>query len=89
MEDHILQELNNSDAASVGKGEWDKVRSIAKHLDRDWEAIFRGFDTYKPMKCPIILYVQGTYYLLSGRIRLCVARACGIIPEVVVMEIKR
>lgn len=85
--------LENTDSFDIGIGEWDKV---AEHIDyinqetgaqRDWKDIREKMEQGKELDAPIILKYNNTLHLVSGNTRLMVARALGVLPEVLFVEI--
>lgn len=86
LEDAIWSKLENTDAHDIGSGDFQKIEELVDDR-RDWQLIKNNFTDNKEVEVPIIAYLpNGTYHLVSGNTRLCVARALNIKPKVILIE---
>jgi hypothetical protein len=87
------QKLENTDSFDIGIGDWD---SIEEHIaytnqetgaNRNWQTLKPKMENGEELDAPIILKYEGKLHLVSGNTRLMVARALGVVPQVLIVEI--
>lgn len=95
LSDEAWAELENNQAWShVRAGFLDDAETVVKENEaksgykKNFPAIVSGFKEGEPMEMPVVLKLpNGKNYLISGNTRLMVARAFGIRPKVLVVEL--
>ncbi len=86
--------LENTDSYEIPEGGWDKVKEHTDHYNketgsqRNWEDLKQKIDQGLELDAPIILKYKGELHLVSGNTRLMVARAAGIQPKVLIVEME-
>lgn len=86
LSDEIWSQLQNSDSWPIQTNDYKKIETLIGDK-RNWKGLKLAFEQQAPMEMPIIAHLpDGTYHLLSGNTRLCLAKASAIRPEVVVLE---
>lgn len=78
--------LENTDSFDIEKDEWHKVEDHSVHNKRDWQSLREKMNNRQSLDAPIIMKYEGRYHLVSGNTRLMVARALGIVPQVLLFE---
>jgi hypothetical protein len=78
--------LENTDSWDIGVGDLDSVEDHSKHIGRDWELLKTKLEKGGQVDAPIIIKIGGVLHLTSGNTRLMVARALGIRPKVVIVD---
>ncbi len=86
MGDELVLVLENSDVSKVKYGDWDTVGNLAREYGRDWVDIKEKMERGTTLDAPIIMKYDDVYHLISGNTRLMVARALGIVPQVLLFE---
>lgn len=86
LESWLWSKLENTDSNDVKKGEWEKVKDLSDQVRRDWEDIKKKMEDNTTMDAPIILKYKDTYHLVSGNTRLMVAKALGVTPRVMIVD---
>lgn len=91
LTEDIWGELENSDSFNIEKGEWD---TVAKHSEsqekpRDWKDLRAKLEKGTPIDAPVIAKRGNVLHLASGNTRLMVARALGIEPRVLIVDISQ
>jgi hypothetical protein len=87
LSEDVWGKLENSDSFPIQNGDWETVRSLAEQVNRDWNSLKEKMENGTPLDAPIILKIKDNFYLVSGNTRLMIARALGITPEVVLVDI--
>ncbi len=92
LTEDMWRELENTDSFDIQPGGWEKV---AEHINytnketgakRDWEGLKQAMEQGKRLDAPIVLRHAGQLHKVSGNTRLMVARALGIRPKVLLVE---
>lgn len=93
LSDIALKSLENTDALSVIKGDWDVLKL---HMDekkrkqpesvRDYNDLRTKMEKGSELDMPVIVKVGDVYHLMSGDTRLMVSRALGILPKVILVD---
>lgn len=86
LESWLWTKLENTDSNDVKKGEWEKIENLSDQVNRDWEDIKKKMENNTTMDAPIILKYKDVYHLVSGNTRLMVAKALGITPRVMIVD---
>jgi len=89
MDEALLSKLENTDADSVGEGDWEAVHDHSNPggvHKRNWEDLRDKLEAGSVLDAPIIMKFGERYHLVSGNTRLMVARAKGISPKVLIFE---
>lgn len=93
LSEDIWAQLENTDSYDIQKGDWKTVDYHAvegnPESPRDWKSIKEEMETKSPIIFPMIVQVDGKFHLVSGNTRLMVARALGIIPKVLIVNMER
>jgi hypothetical protein len=89
LSDIVWSVLHNSESWDLQKGDYQKLETIISG-SRDWEMLRESYQNNEDIECPIIAYIpeKDIYHLVSGNTRLSVAKAEGIRPRVIIMELK-
>jgi hypothetical protein len=88
LDERIWMQLKNTDSVSIRKGDWDTVQQACQGR-RDWEAIRARMEKGESLDAPIIVRLPNEYHLVSGNTRLMCARALGIAPKVLIVDLSR
>lgn len=88
LSEELWSILENSESFQVMKGDYSIIESEIGEK-RDWKELLRSFKGGNEMEMPVIAYLplENKYHLVSGNTRLCIARAEGITPQIIVLEI--
>lgn len=91
LDEKIWEKLQNTDSVDVEKDEWDKVKEHAGEGERDWENLKKRFEKELLVDVPMIVKVinedrEEVYHLVSGNTRLMVAKALGVTPYVLIID---
>ena len=86
LSDEIWKNVENTDSLSITKGDWGAVALIAESHGRDWRMLKEKMEKGQPIDAPIIVKLGGKFHLVSGNTRLMVARALGVRPRVLVVD---
>ena len=91
LSDEVWDMVENTDSHSdnILRGDWDTVAtcSAANEVPRDWESKKKALQSGIPIDAPIIARQGDTLHLVSGNTRLMVARALGVRPDVLIVDI--
>jgi hypothetical protein len=92
LTEDIWSTLENSDSYGISKNGWDEVQhhAVEGHTNnpRDWQVIKESILKATQINAPIILKFGTQFHLVAGNTRLMVSRAMGIIPDVLLVEMK-
>lgn len=86
MSEQFWQHLDNTDSFQFGPGDWDAVARHADHYERDWQSLRQKMESGKPIDAPIVVKIENQMHLVSGNTRLMIARALGIRPKVLLVD---
>ena len=86
LPDSVWSQLKNTDSADVTKGDWEAVKR-ASEGKRDWESIRRKMERGERLDAPIIIKLPNEYHLVSGNTRLMCAKALGLVPKVLFVDL--
>jgi hypothetical protein len=94
LDDGIWSSMENTESYWFnGKElEWGQISEITKVLGleyrRDWGRILWGFAHDAEIPMPILIrYRDSRYEVVGGNTRLCMAKLCGLTPDVWVIEV--
>jgi curved DNA-binding protein CbpA len=87
LDDDMWSKLENTDSWDVTPGSWDDVAGYADQVGRNWEYLKQIMEDGQELDAPIIAKMGEAYHLVSGNTRLMVARAKGITPQVLIVDI--
>jgi len=89
--DEVWDTVENTDSHSdnILRGDWSAVQHIAEQQEkkRDWQDIRNKMQNGRELDAPIIARRGDALHLVTGNTRLCVARAMGIRPDVIIVDI--
>ena len=88
LDEQLWSQLKNTDSVDVAKGGWDTVRRECEGK-RDWQSIRKLLETGGRIDAPIIVKLPNEYHLVSGNTRLMCAKALGIVPKVLIVDLSR
>lgn len=88
LDPSIWDQLENTDSKDIEAGQWDKVDALSRQADREWRGYKDDLDAGRSISAPIIYKHAEGYHLVSGNTRLMVCRAAGIMPKVLLFEVK-
>jgi len=85
----IWNQLENSESVDINKGDFDEVFKIANKYQKGnplklKKKLIEG--NYHP---PIIARFEDRYWLVAGNTRLCTAKAMGINPNVLIIDLNK
>ncbi len=87
------QKLENTDSFDIGIDNWGSIEEHIVHTNqatganRSWQVIKVKMENGEELDAPVIFKYEGKLHLVSGNTRLMVARALGVTPQVLVVEI--
>ncbi len=91
LSDEVWDTVENTDSHSdnILRGDWDAVAecSDAHEVKRDWQTLKTKLQTGVRLDAPVIVRHGDVLHLVSGNTRLMVARALGIKPDVLIVDI--
>jgi hypothetical protein len=91
LSDDVWNMVENTDSHSenIMRGDWDAVAecSNANENKRDWQSLRSKMQSGTPVDAAVIARRGNILHLVSGNTRLMVARAMGIRPEVLIVDI--
>lgn len=90
LSEDVWSKLENTDSFDITEGDWDTVNyhASAEEVNRDWKSKREAMEAGKEIHAPIILKIGDIYHKVAGNTRLMVARALGISPKVLIVEMK-
>lgn len=90
LDNELWNRLDNTESRAIDEGDWEQVNQFVvigkPEGARNWRMLKERMEQGKELEAPIVVKIGDEYHLLSGNTRLCVARALGIRPQVVVVE---
>lgn len=86
LESGVWSRLENTDSFDIRKDDWKQVEGLAGQVGRNWEDLKEKMIKGHSVDAPIIIKIEGKYHLVSGNTRLMVAKALGISPKVLVVD---
>jgi len=91
LSEDVWSKLENTDSYEIAPNDWDRVNdhAVAGHPDspRNWKSCKTLYEEGDAIEAPVILKTGATLHLVAGNTRLMVARALGITPKVLMVEI--
>jgi len=89
LTDDIWDTVENTDSHSdnVPRGDWNTVAHIVGQVQRDWQTLRNKMQRGEEMDAPIIARRGDILHLVTGNTRLCIARAAGVKPDVLIVDI--
>jgi len=87
LSDFDWSRLENTDSGDVEKGDWVSVGELAESHGRDWKILKTQMESGGEIEAPIIYRNMNSLHLVSGNTRLMVAKALGVRPQVLVVEL--
>lgn len=94
MNEVMWQSLDNTDSNHLSEGDWDTLDNLIAEKNsntgsnRDWKYLRQKIEQGKELYAPIVLKYGDKLHLVSGNTRLMVARALGVTPVVLLVEIE-
>lgn len=93
LTEEMWSKLENTDSYGIALQDWSGVEehAVAGHADhpRDWQLLKSQYEAGASIEAPIVLKTNGILHLVSGNTRLMVARALGITPQVLLVELNQ
>ncbi len=92
MSEELWKKLENTDSLKILAGDWDAVALHAYHggdSPRDWQSLKLRMESGELLDAPIVVKIGNKMHLVSGNTRLMVARALGISPSVLLIDMTR
>ncbi len=89
LSEEMWGQLENTDSLDVALGDWERVKYHAegdKLHPRDWVDLRNKIEHGKPLDAPVVMKIGDTLHLVAGNTRLMSARAAGIVPQVLLVE---
>lgn len=86
LTDDIWSKLDNTDSFDILEGDWEAVEDAALENDRDYMKFRKAIESGRPLPAPIIVKVGERYHKVAGNTRLMVARALGITPQALLVD---
>ena len=86
LSDQLWRHLDNTDSFQFGPGDWESVARHADYYKRDWQLLKQKMESGKSVGAPIVVKVENQMHLVSGNTRLMIARALGIRPKVLLVD---
>lgn len=86
LTEEIWRDLENTDSYDIPLGGWEQVAEHADFVGRDWQTKKKLMKNGDPIHAPIVLKKDGRYHKVAGNTRLMVARALGIRPTVLIVD---
>ena len=91
LSEDVWSNLENTDSFDVNRGDWDLVNNHAvnghPHRPRDWKLLKSKMENNENIEAPMLCKFGDRYHLVSGNTRLMVARALGVMPSVLMVDI--
>ena len=89
LTDEIWDTVENTDSHSdnILRGDWETVARLAEEYNRDWQTLKKKIQNGESLDAPIIVRRGNILHLVAGNTRLMVARALGIKPDVLIVNI--
>ena len=91
ISEDMWQQLENTDSFEISSQDWDTVRIHAEdeHPDhpRDWKYYKTIYEQGGTVETPTVVKRDDRLHLVAGNTRLMVARALGIKPKVLLVEL--
>lgn len=88
LSEDLWRRLENTDSYAIQSGDFDTVRELARTNERDLEFHMRRIFTGESVPAPTIVIYDGTAHKIGGNIRLMIARAAGMHPQVVIARLE-
>ena len=92
LSEDVWSRVENTDSYRIAPNDWEDVEdcAVVGHPDRprDWKLFRELYEKGAPIEAPMILKTRGILHLVSGNTRLMVARALGMTPKVLVVEME-
>lgn len=93
LSEDMWRRLLNTDSHDIPLAGWSDVEACAVegHADhpRDWQALRSSYEQGASIEAPIVMNAGGTLHLVAGNTRLMVARALGVTPKVLLVELDK
>lgn len=91
LSEEMWSQLENTDSYDISPNDWSSVEhhAVEGHPDqpRDWRFYKAKMESGEEVASPIIFKQGDTLHLVAGNTRLMVARALGIIPKALLVEL--
>ena len=81
-------ELENTGWHFITLGDWDKVAELSAECEpnRDWQDLRNKMQSRKELDAPIVVRKGNLLHKVGGNTRLMVAKALGVNPKVLVVD---
>jgi hypothetical protein len=84
---NIWSKLENTESNEIEKGDFEKVRGLAKKYNKTSPDKLKDIINSGEYKPPMIIKFGDRYHLVAGNTRLCTAAAMGVTPNVLIAKI--
>ena len=92
LSEDMWSRLENTDSYGISPRDWSYVNECAVmgHPDhpRDWRGYKTRYEKGNFIEAPTVMKTKNMLHLVSGNTRLMVARALGITPKVLLVELE-
>lgn len=90
MREEMWNALENTDSHDIKVGDWSAVENHAVEGNpkspRDWQKLKSKIEGGESLDAPIVCEKGGKLHLVSGNTRLMVAKALGMVPQVLLVK---
>ena len=86
LTEDIWKDLENTDSFDITKHDWEQVAEYSEFVGRDWQTKRDLIQNGTPVHAPVILKKGNVYHKIAGNTRLMVARALGVVPKVLIVD---
>ena len=91
MDEDMWSRLENTDSFDIRIADWETVEqhAVAGHAEspRDWQALKKKIESGSDLDAPIVCALGDRLHLVSGNTRLMVARALGMQPRILLINL--
>ncbi len=93
LTEEVWARLDNTDSYDIAPNDFAQIEEHISHCNyggnrttRDWQYLKGKMERGEELDMPVIAHIGDVYHLVSGNTRLMVARALGIRPRVLLVE---
>ena len=93
LSEDLWEKLENTDSYDIPPNDWSLVEkhAVEGHPDhpRDWQFYKKFYEEGGSVEAPMVVKKGNLLHLVSGNTRLMVARALGVTPKVLLIELDK